>query len=131
MNIDLDNFVEKIFTCSIKPKNTYNLQVDITNIKDLFEMLLMVFTKGMKILYGNNGVVVLKNISETQLYKMKDYFLSIGYKLNIQIYNEIEYASKNIIKYSNYNINNKTKLSELVLPFKSENIVYIISFDFI
>ena len=131
MNIDLDNFVEKIFTCSIKPKNTYNLQVDITNIKDLFEMLLMVFTKGMKILYGNTGVVVLKNISETQLYKMKDYFLSIGYKLNIQIYNEIEYASKNIIKYSNYNINNKTKLSELVLPFKSENIVYIISFDFI
>ena len=60
MNIDLDNFVEKIFTCSIKPKNTYNLQVDITNIKDLFEMLLMVFTKGMKILYGNTGVVVLK-----------------------------------------------------------------------
>ena len=58
-------------------------------------------------------------------------YLSIGYKLNIQIYNEIEYASKNIIKYSNYNINNKTKLSELVLPFKSENIVYIISFDFI
>ena len=35
------------------------------------------------------------------------------------------------LKYTNININSQTKLNELKLPFLSNDIVYIISFDYL
>ena len=130
MDIDFDNFIDKIFTNEIKDPKTYNLSVNISNLKEIFEMLLMVFTKGMKILYGNNGVVDLKNISESEFNVVKDYFMSMGYKLIVAVYSESEYFSNNITKYADIIINKNTKLTELKLPFKSDNVIYVISFDF-
>ena len=50
----IDEMIVEIFTSDPKGVNTIQLQTDGLELKDLFSMMLEIFTKGMKILFGNN-----------------------------------------------------------------------------
>ena len=132
--INSNNFVDFVFQNEPKPIKSINLEFETDNLKDLFENLLDIFTNGMKIHYGNSdGTVELSSLTQENIVNFNKYFNSFGISLIIQIDNNaiINGADYQSIKYTNINITNETKLSDLKLPFLSSGIVYIISFDFI
>ena len=132
MDINLEKVIDIIFENPIKSPNSYIISFPDYSLKEIFEALLSIFTEGMQRFYRNvDGKVELKNISEKQIEKINRYFHSFGITLVIEVYTELEYLFINIIKYSDYPINNQTMLKELKLPFKSDNIIYIIGFDFV
>ena len=62
--IDLYKLSEDIFNNNCKSRGSIQLTVeDDKNIKDIFEMLLIMFTEGMKIKYGYYDGVKKKNNS--------------------------------------------------------------------
>ena len=132
-NIEPDNFISFIFNNSPKPQKSINLEFQKDNLKDLFEDLLDIFTQGMKIKYGENNKVNLSKLNENNIKEFNKYFNSFSINLNIIIepYNFLNSNKYELMRYNKINITNKTKLNELKLPFLSNNIVYIISFNFI
>ena len=133
-NIESSEFIPFIFNNSPKSKNSINMDFQTNNLKELFEDLLDIFTQGMKIKYGNsNNKVDLSQLSKTNIVYFNEYFNSFGFNLNIQIenYNINNSYKYELMRYNKIYINKNTKLNELKLPFLSNNIVYIISFDFI
>ena len=132
MDINLETVIDIIFENPIKSPNSYIISFPDYSLKEIFEALLSIFTEGMQRFYRDgDGKVELKNVSEKQIEKINRYFHSFGITLVIEVYTELEYQFINIIKYSDYPINNQTMLKELKLPFKSDNIIYIIGFDFV
>ena len=132
--INSSNFIDFVFQNDPKPVKSINLEFETDNLKDLFENLLDIFTNGMKIHYGKpDGTVDLSSLTQENIINFNKYFNSFGISLIIQIDNNavINGADYQRIKYTNINITNETKLSDLKLPFLSSGIVYIISFDFI
>ena len=132
-NIEPDNFISFLFNNSPKLQKSINLEFQKDNLKDLFEDLLDIFTQGMKIKYGENNKVDLSKLNENNIKEFNKYFNSFSINLNIIIepYNFLNSNKYELIRYNKINITNKTKLNELKLPFLSNNIVYIISFNFI
>ena len=103
------------------------------DVKEIFEMLLMIFTEGMKILYGNEeGKVDLNSLKENDFIKVQEYFKSFGFICNYKVYlpsqsMHIDFESR---KYSNVTIDSKTVLKDLRLPLKCGHRIFEISFDF-
>ena len=132
--IQSNNFIDFVFKNEPKPIKSINLEFETDNLKELFENLLDIFTQGMKIHYGNElGNVDLSSLTQDNIINFNKYFNSFGIQLLIDIEDKPIISGFNYqqIKYTNINITNNTKLNELKLPFLSNGIVYIISFDFI
>ena len=80
--MDLENLANKIFNDDVKPPKSITVSFEnLENIKELFEVLLLLFTRGMRMLFGRNGIVKLDCVSEKDFFKMIRYFYSIGIKL--------------------------------------------------
>ena len=132
--IEIDELITFLFDNEPKPPHSIKVTFDNIDIKKLFESLLMIFTYGMQIRYSNDPndkKVDLSKLSSNDLIEFNKYMNSISIKLIIEqepfnIYKEYEK-----MKYTNININQNTTLKELKLPFLSDGIVYIISFDFL
>ena len=128
-----ESIAKNIFTKEVKPPGTVAFTVDEDmSLKEIFEMLLMIFTEGMKILYGVDGKVDLNSLREKDFIKVQEYFKSFGFQCNYNVYlpseaSKINFESR---KYTNVDINNKTKLKDLRLPLKCGARVFEISFDF-
>ena len=94
----------------------------------------MIFTYGMRIKYSNdpnNKKVDLSKLSSKDLIEFNKYMNSISIKLIIEQEPLNVYKDYDSIKYTNIDINQNTILKDLKLPFLSDGIVYIISFDFL
>jgi len=80
--MDVNDLIKNLFTKDIQKPQSIKVSFDgITNLNELFETLLTIFTEGMKIHFGENGIVNLNNITDEQFSKIVNYFLSIGIKL--------------------------------------------------
>jgi len=104
------------------------------DIKEIFEMLLMIFTEGMKILYGNEEEKVdLNALREQDFIKVQDYFKSMGFVCNYKVYlpSQSQHINFEARKYSNINITSKTLLKDLRLPLKCGPRIFEINFDFL
>jgi hypothetical protein len=122
-----------IFNKELKPPGSISLAIEEEmSIKEIFEMLLMIFTEGMKILFGDsNGKVDLNGLKEKDFILIQEYFKSFGFVCNYTVYlpsqsMNINFAAR---KYSNINITDKTTLKELRLPLKCGLRIFEISFD--
>ena len=128
-----ESIARNIFSKEIKPPGTVAFTVDEDmSINEIFEMLLMIFTEGMKILYGSDGKVDLNTLKEKDFIKVQDYFKSFGFFCNYNVYLPSEASKINFEarKYTNVNITENTKLKDLKLPLKCGPRIFEISFDF-
>ena len=133
-DIELEDLIYKIFTNEPKPINSINITFDNIELKELFERLLEIFTKGMKIKYGDeNGIVDLSKLKNEELIIVNKYFNSFGINLNFSINEPTleNYTKFEKLKYKNIVINNNTKLRDLHYPLISNNLIYCINFDLI
>ena len=128
--IDIVGIIDIIFSGDQKPLKYYTLDFGITDKKELFELFLMIFTFSTKKFYGDmNGKVNLKNLSERDINKIKNYYNSFGVELTTKIYNESDYLNSDIIPYKELPITSDTKLEDLVFSLKCEDVIYTISFS--
>jgi hypothetical protein len=130
---DAQTIARNIFTKPVKAPGTVAFTVDEDmDLKEIFEMLLMIFTEGMKILFGEDGKVDLNSRTEKDFIKVQEYFKSFGFMCNYKVYlpsqcTDINFESR---KYNNVTMTPKTKLKDLRLPLKCGPRVFEISFDF-
>ena len=134
MEIELDDLINTLFESPPKEENTYNISFSGINLKQSFEALLTIFTKGIKTYYeSKDGTVNLSLLREEQIEHIQKYFLSIGFTFNFNILddsNENRIYSQRI-KYSNIEIKDTTRLSDLFLPLLSMGKIYLINFNYI
>lgn len=78
MEGSLESLAELIFLGDQQGTNSIQLQGEFNNIKDFFEALLMLFTYGMKVKYGNDGKVDLKSLTAEQFIDFRDRFQVLG-----------------------------------------------------
>jgi len=132
MSIDFDDLIETVFTSPIKKPHYYNISfTNELDISDLFEFLLMTFTNGSKILYGDKeNKVNLNEWTEVHIRDINQRFNSLGFTCNIQVFNSVgEYFNSGIKSYKDIEINKSTMLNELYFSLKCNNYIYVINFE--
>ena len=147
--IDLYKFSTSVFNNSCKLPMSIQLTVeDDKDILDIFEMLIIIFTEGMKNKFGNyesnkNMLIVdLDNLTKDNFEKINLYFNSFGFNCIYQVtdYNDFSITNYQVddilidtinISQKRTIINENTKLSNIKYTIKtnSDN-VYTIYFDF-
>jgi hypothetical protein len=127
MEGDINVFIDFIFGGDPQPECSIDFIVkdyeldgedNYEKIKTLFDILLLLFNGGMKLRYGKlDGRVHLSELNEAVILEMKNYFKSIGFKLNVEISDE-ERPYGTAILYNDkledccmYLISNETKLT--------------------
>ena len=128
------DFIKYIFNIEPQAVNSIKLELDPPfknkNIElHIFEQLLQIFVDGLKFKYSTNGTVDINNLTKNDLNKMKLYFKSFGFIININILDKYihknnPFIDKNLIKQN-------TKLNEFFYDLNRNNLIYRISFDFI
>jgi hypothetical protein len=129
-----EKIAKNIFSNPVKAPNSVALTVDEEmSLKEVFEMLLMIFTEGMKILFGVDGKVDLISLSENDFKKVQEYFKSMGFVCNYRIFLPSQFADYDFQarKYTNIQIDKKTQLKDLRLPLKCGQRVFEINFDYL
>lgn len=129
---DLEEIAEKIFSTEPQPKFSIQIQLENSNLKELFEAMLMLTTHGMKKIYGTEeGRVNLSELTQRDFRYFNRYLNSFGMLVNFEIENYDSQKDYDAIKYNKIKIKSKTTLPELKFPMLQPNgLVYIISFDF-
>ena len=107
------------------------------DLKNYFEMLIIILTEGLKYFYGEDDKVNLTQLSVNDFNKLKDYFKKINIELHLQIFTIIDWIKNKLytkfIPYDKIIINNTTKLEELYFIINPDTIdsIYIINFKFL
>ncbi len=131
-HLNINDIFNEVVNLANPLPNSYPLEFDINSITEIFEFLLQFITMLCKYFYGDErGVVDLTQLSKNDFLKINIYMLTLGFSSNFNIMNitneNLEYASKN--RYDRIDINNNTKLKDLIFGLKCKNKLYIISFD--
>ena len=131
-HLNINDIFNEVVNLANPLPNSYPLEFDINSITEIFEFLLQFITMLCKYFYGDSrGVVDLTQLSKNDFLKINIYMLTLGFSSNFNIMNitneNLEYASKN--RYDRIDINNNTKLKDLIFGLKCKNKLYIINFD--
>jgi len=130
--MDIDEVFSKLISTSPKPPNTYKLSLDESNLKELFEFLLEIFTMLCKHFHGDeDGRVELQLLSTNDLIYINKYMGSLGFNC---IFNQVqtnssncEYYSQN--RYDKIEITPTTNLLDLFFALRCNNTLNIIQFN--
>lgn len=151
--IDFETFLLDLFDNEPKNKNSILVNLDASDIVELFERLLSIFHNGSKILYGDEfGKVDLLKMSFEDFELINKYFNSFGIELHFKKFEELQISKyKNFITgiekeykkdlftdYSpielkdliNYKDSNSNLLEDLRFQLRVSRYVFVISFSF-
>ena len=152
MEGDLDKLTDLVFKGNSNNLKPIQIIGDFETTVDLFEALLMIFTKGMRILFAVDGTVPLSDLTPEQFSEFITRFQSLsitpivakyhihqllqlqGVTIDEQITQEWK-ATKDNYPYSipldtltDYKTTTSEKLEDYYFQFQSENHYYIINF---
>jgi hypothetical protein len=134
VNLELDAYdiSRRIFSNDTELNN--NFSFENMDIRTLFEMLLIIFTEGLKKYNGNeDSTVNINELTDDDIRKINVYLQKIGVKVIIDYsdYFMWNLFLENKLKlYNEIDIDDNTKLKELKYIFKKDKI-YIINFDYL
>ena len=134
-----DDFINYIFSDSPKEKGEISLELPLLQDSErdkniglhVFEQLLMIFVDGLKYFYGEQGKVNINKLTKENIEKVNEYFLSMNYSVNLEVFKEInEYQFKFPDYFKNQeHINPDTKLEDFHYEiFCKQNKAFRISF---
>ena len=133
MEIELEDLVINVFSHPPGEPNSHYISFDTYNLKQLFESLLIIFTNGMKLLFGNqSGIVELDKLTEEDIKKVNEYFISMNYEVVLAVFPSV---TDYVFKHPNYfkdqkHIKNDTVLKDFYYEvYGKENCAFRISFD--
>lgn len=134
MEVDLEELVISIFSEPPGEPRSRTIAFDTSDLRQLFESLLIIFTNGMKLLYGNSsGVVELENLEEESINLVQQYYESMGYRFFFDIYDDSNENREKTqqMKYTNLTLTSQSRLKDLFFPLLSRGRIYLINFDYI
>ena len=133
---DHAEFIQFLFSDSPKPQGTITLELPLSEPNKnvglhVFEQLLMIFVDGLKYFFGKDEKVNLSELTEENIIKVQEYFISMNYSAKVEVFSTMnEYQ----FKYPNYfknqeKITNETQLEDFYYEvFNEHNCAYRISF---
>ena len=132
MDITIDEVFQNILSYHNPQPNTYPLGFELDSLKELFEFLLQLVTMLCKHFYSNeNGQVNLSLLSPTDFHSIDKYMQVIGFTCGFQALpanaDNINWAYST--RYDRIQITQQTKLEDLHLALKCEDMLYVISFN--
>lgn len=134
MEVELEDLVLSIFSQPPGEPRSRTIAFDTSDLRQLFESLLIIFTNGMKLLFGDSrGVVELENLSEEDINLVQDYYASMGFRFYFDVYedsNENRDKTQQM-KYTNLVLTNQSNLRDLYFPLLSKGKIYLINFEYI
>lgn len=136
---DDSEFLDFLFTETPKEKNSIKLELSPTN-KDvkiglhIFQELLMIFTGGLKKLFGKDEKVDITILEPKDIQLMNEYFESMGFQCFVERFTISEYLEN--MKLPNYFlkqelITDTTPLKDIYYETSINYIIYRVSFDFL
>ena len=85
--IDYEDFVKELYSNSPKDPNTVIIDLDTSNINNLFEKLITLFKDGLVYFYGNKEKKIdLNMLDDKKILKINRYFNSFSINVNFKIY---------------------------------------------
>lgn len=142
---DGDDFTIFLFSHPVKEPNTIKLELappekGVHIGLHIFQELLQIFVDGLKYFYGqrsgkDDGKVDINSLTEDNIDLMKRYFLSIGFKLILDVFTPENYVSKPDIFNDKSLIKENTMLDEYfyeITTYDSNDMekIYRVSFKF-
>ena len=132
-------FLDFLFTEIPQEKNSIKLELSPAekNVKiglHIFQELLMIFTGGLKKLFGEKEKVDITILKPEDIQLMNKYFESMGFQCMVERFNVSEYLEN--MKMPNYFVNqelitDKTLLKDIYYETSINYIIYRVSFDFL
>ena len=136
---DADEFTIFLFSEPPKEKNSIKLELKPPKEKihiglNIFQELLMIFTAGMKYLFSKEEKLDVTKLDEKDIKLMNDYFESIGFQVNVEMYTIPEYLDN--MKLPNYFLNQElieenTMLDNFYYETSLKDKIYRIYFNFL
>ena len=140
-----DEFTKFLFSHPVKEPNTIKLELGppengVQIGLHIFQELLQIFVDGLKYLFGqqsdndNEGKVDINSLGVDNIDLMKRYFLSIGFKLILDVFNSKNYVSRPDIFNNKSLIKENTMLDEyfyeVITYVDDKEKIYRVSFKF-
>ena len=133
-----DDFTSFIFSSEPKEKNSIKLELNPCekNIKiglHLFQELLMIFTDGMKYIFGDGTNGSITNLTKENIDLINKYFESLGFNVFVEDFTIHTYLDN--MKLPNYFTNQElikddTPLKDIYYETYVGDLIYRIYFDF-
>ena len=138
---DGDDFTIFLFSHPVKEPNTIKLELappekGVHIGLHIFQELLQIFTDGLKYFYSkDDGKVDINSLSKDNIDLMKRYFLSIGFKLILDVFTPENYVSKPDVFNDKSLIKENTMLDEYFYEITTYDLndmekIYRVSFKF-
>ena len=140
---DGDDFTIFLFSHGVNEPNSIKLELGppengVQIGLHIFQELLQIFVDGLKYLFGqqsdNEGKVDINSLGVDDIDLMKRYFLSIGFKLILDVFNRKDYISRPDIFNDKSLIRENTMLDEyfyeVVTYVDDQEKIYRVSFKF-
>ena len=131
LELDAYEIANKVFSNDGELDNNFTFE-DV-DLKTLFEMLLIIFTEGLKKFHGKeDNTVNLCELTQEDLNSINNYLKKINIKADLKVY---DYFMWNLYiqgvtkPYTEIEINNQTSLRDLKYIFKRDK-VFVIFFEF-
>ena len=135
---DDSDFLDFLFTEIPQEKNSIKLELspaekDVQIGLHIFQELLMIFTGGLKKLFGEKEKVDITILKPEDIQLMNKYFESMGFQCVVERFTVSEYLEN--MKMPNYFVNqelitDKTLLKDIYYETSINYIIYRVSFDF-
>jgi len=126
-NGSIDDFIENLISSPPQPPKSLYLEINIDDYENTFQILVEVFTKSMKYLYGDSrGRVDLDKMNQTVIDTMYAYYQSFGYHIYVD---KIEGANITSYGATEKNPVNENELKAHCLKIQTKENMYVIYFD--
>lgn len=119
----VEDFAASLFNEEPKPRGSLNLEIDVDEPSELFEVLLLVMTCGMKKWYGDR--INIADIDLEHVAKLQAYFLSFGIQLHLD---RVDEPAAYMIDNKAYV--EKKLLEEMTFSVAANKSLYTVRFSF-
>ena len=126
-NGSIDDFIESLVSSPPQSPKSLHLRIETDDFENTFQILVEIFTKSMKYLYGDSrGRVDLDKMNQTILDTMSQYYQSFGFNIYVD---KIEGANITAYGATEKTPVNENDLKAQCLKIQTKENMYVIYFD--
>jgi hypothetical protein len=120
----VEDFADQLFASPPGRQGTVNLDIDVNEPSELFEVLLLIMTQGLKKWYGAR--INIGDVAADHIVKLQEYFLSFGIHLVVD-----RVAEPGVYMIDNKAYLEKKKLEEMTFTVAANKHLYTVHFEFV
>lgn len=119
----VEDFADQLFSVPPGRQGTVNLDIDVDEPSEFFEVLLLIMTQGLKKWYGAR--INIGDVSAEHIVKLQEYFLSFGIRIIVD-----RVAEPGVYMIDNKAYMEKKKLEEMTFTVAANKHLYTVHFEF-